>query len=1111
MKLRRDSGFRFAVKQVLDTARRNERAARSGDLSSQNTARNVDIKTSRLLTHVVREAMLTGSERKAFETFRSGTDGRRAASSGEGVRDATLLRKELVKHFAELDPVLSWRGSLFALELLLASSRDEIRRSGQDRSSEFLSKGGSLPVSIRHLISNGASAQAIHGCILTAIHRSGRIRGSWEGQGRAEGMKDTPMPTFDDGVDPVEMLSGTSTSTSPSVFQGSRLHPQDYSEVHRWINQMVTKSMAKGMESKLQTYARSGDWVNAVTVYARSLQRFSEGVERLEQQDKKLLRPKTSVQRAPATRSSAKGAMSTLLGIQRTIDTLGTQKAFLQGVPRASRISFLKGLRDSDEELQKLLGQVRSVLPSLIAADLLQHQNDRSLTGKHLLQLREQLSLDTHLFPQKSEFDVPLTSSPQHSSTGTGNLNASIVDRLSRFHLVLWENLQRPSSSSSTAGAPLVEKGLTQLLRLLQPPDGYLPRASEELEQHPLPAEGGIPEAANQMSATTLPTLSSSLLPSAAMEPHRQWIKALFLVGRIDDAYEALKQNPSLYFEVPRSTSLPSSSRREEGRTTFSLKQLEELFGTLLLARSTLTQGEPRPSVSVPHLNFFFLAQRESRSFGEGVQSEAQLMELLKRYFHSEDWCQYGAQSGDTAEGILIDRPQVPPTEASATGPLVGTVVSIALRSRDSRDTTKKNVSSAEAQGLDDGPSNVRNHQHPAQIALSFVSATGAPWASVVYKPSFVSCSAPLLIETSTEPSSSSSATSSSTSSVSLAAPQADGSAQLSSAEPQQDVAAGLADVSHSLPALLIEAMEQGQGSVGRKAQDSRWTYSPFSLGGLVNRLDWPVSGLLLASHSLEGLLTLRRCLQRQHSVEKEYLLLCSRQSCCAHATSGSPNQVAGSAGIWGSTLPDRAWISLPTTRRLERLGNRIQGGPPAAETGGPLDDQNRQSLLEQTGGDEVDEDVDDDGDNETDATQEVATTTEFEVVRRFQSGRVCLVRVKLRSGRYHQIRQHFAAVGWPLLGDATYGGPTSVAEARKLGIDRCALHAAFVGLPHSQAGGPELHLSRGLREGDEPVTGSGIGGIGNGLRWVGAVQVSCELPEDFIAALETLSRSEAK
>lgn len=60
---------------------------------------------------------------------------------------------------------------------------------------------------------------------------------------------------------------------------------------------------------------------------------------------------------------------------------------------------------------------------------------------------------------------------------------------------------------------------------------------------------------------------------------------------------------------------------------------------------------------------------------------------------------------------------------------------------------------------------------------------------------------------------------------------------------------------------------------------------------------------------------------------------------------------------------------------------------------------------------------------------------TEYWVEREFNDR--TLVRVVLHTGRTHQIRVHFAAIGHPLLGDELYQGPMN------LGIERQALHAA--------------------------------------------------------------------
>jgi len=53
----------------------------------------------------------------------------------------------------------------------------------------------------------------------------------------------------------------------------------------------------------------------------------------------------------------------------------------------------------------------------------------------------------------------------------------------------------------------------------------------------------------------------------------------------------------------------------------------------------------------------------------------------------------------------------------------------------------------------------------------------------------------------------------------------------------------------------------------------------------------------------------------------------------------------------------------------------------------------------------------------------------------------------KLETGRTHQIRAHFAAIGHPLVGDTTYGG------AEKYGLGRQFLHAHRLAFAHPAGG----------------------------------------------------------
>jgi 23S rRNA pseudouridine1911/1915/1917 synthase len=61
----------------------------------------------------------------------------------------------------------------------------------------------------------------------------------------------------------------------------------------------------------------------------------------------------------------------------------------------------------------------------------------------------------------------------------------------------------------------------------------------------------------------------------------------------------------------------------------------------------------------------------------------------------------------------------------------------------------------------------------------------------------------------------------------------------------------------------------------------------------------------------------------------------------------------------------------------------------------------------------------------------------------------------ELHTGRTHQVRLHFAGLGVPILGDATYGKPPRDPEVRAIGsaLGRQALHAKSLGFHHPGTG----------------------------------------------------------
>ena len=72
-----------------------------------------------------------------------------------------------------------------------------------------------------------------------------------------------------------------------------------------------------------------------------------------------------------------------------------------------------------------------------------------------------------------------------------------------------------------------------------------------------------------------------------------------------------------------------------------------------------------------------------------------------------------------------------------------------------------------------------------------------------------------------------------------------------------------------------------------------------------------------------------------------------------------------------------------------------------------------------------------------------------YEVDRQFEDG--ALVRVKIETGRTHQIRVHLAHIGHPVMGDQLYGRARPTRRA--LALDRQMLHARQLTLRHPSTG----------------------------------------------------------
>jgi 23S rRNA pseudouridine1911/1915/1917 synthase len=73
---------------------------------------------------------------------------------------------------------------------------------------------------------------------------------------------------------------------------------------------------------------------------------------------------------------------------------------------------------------------------------------------------------------------------------------------------------------------------------------------------------------------------------------------------------------------------------------------------------------------------------------------------------------------------------------------------------------------------------------------------------------------------------------------------------------------------------------------------------------------------------------------------------------------------------------------------------------------------------------------------------------TSYGVIRQYDHPVCALVECRLETGRTHQIRVHLAAIGHPVVGDATYGG-----DRHPLRPGRSFLHAHALALTHPSTG----------------------------------------------------------
>jgi 23S rRNA pseudouridine1911/1915/1917 synthase len=151
---------------------------------------------------------------------------------------------------------------------------------------------------------------------------------------------------------------------------------------------------------------------------------------------------------------------------------------------------------------------------------------------------------------------------------------------------------------------------------------------------------------------------------------------------------------------------------------------------------------------------------------------------------------------------------------------------------------------------------------------------------------------------------------------------------------------------------------------------------------GLVHRLDKLASGLMVVARTPEAFEHLKTQFQNR-DIMKNYTALC-----------------------YGNVTADTGEINFPIQRKSEGFK---MAALPLLVKGEPNPDGRR-------------------------------AETEFTAVKRFVN--YTLLKVRIKTGRTHQIRVHFAAYGYPLVGDDLYGTAKTRIKNKKLALTRIFLVA---------------------------------------------------------------------
>jgi len=161
--------------------------------------------------------------------------------------------------------------------------------------------------------------------------------------------------------------------------------------------------------------------------------------------------------------------------------------------------------------------------------------------------------------------------------------------------------------------------------------------------------------------------------------------------------------------------------------------------------------------------------------------------------------------------------------------------------------------------------------------------------------------------------------------------------------------------------------------------------------GGIVHRLDRDTSGLMVVAKNEKSLVNLQNQFA-SHQVKKIYNAL-----------------------VFGKMEPEKGTINIALKR----------------------DPKNRTRFMVSKSKD----------------AKEAVTKYKVNHELRIMNQEVSLLEIELLTGRTHQIRAHFSAIGYPVVGDPVYKSRDSEIFSKKIGLNRQFLHASELSFTHPITG----------------------------------------------------------